>query len=177
MPTPPKREAELTRPRSRRGGDQAPTVHGTRREASIPNIPKDWHPVARRMFNALKESGQADFYQSSDWAFAYTVCDDLSRYKFAEDRHLAAAERREAWYEMTEDEREQAGMDRKKAPSVPREGSAMKLTAAMDALARLGVTEADRLRVRIELTAPSDPDADAEVIAINEYKKALGVAK
>ncbi|WP_406192387.1 hypothetical protein OH733_05380 [Streptomyces griseus] len=29
----------------------------------------------------MKTSGQADFYQNSDWAFAYSLCEDLSHYK------------------------------------------------------------------------------------------------
>lgn len=33
------------------------------------------------MWTALTESGQADFYQTSDWAFAFSLCEDLSHYK------------------------------------------------------------------------------------------------
>jgi len=47
----------------------------------IPAANKDWHPIAKRFYNSLKTSGQSDFYQNSDWAFAYSVADDLSYYK------------------------------------------------------------------------------------------------
>jgi hypothetical protein len=47
----------------------------------IPNADRDWHPIARRLWDSLKTSGQSDFYQNSDWAFAYSLCEDLSYYK------------------------------------------------------------------------------------------------
>ncbi|MEU4155706.1 hypothetical protein [Actinoplanes sp. NPDC026670] len=43
-------------------------------------------------------------------------------------------------------------------------------------LSNLLVAEGDRRRVRIELTEPSAEETSAEVIAINAYQKALGVA-
>lgn len=51
------------------------------RPAKIPNADRDWHPIARRIWDSLKTSGQQDFYESSDWAIAYSLCDDLSYYK------------------------------------------------------------------------------------------------
>ena len=77
----PLREAELARPRSRNGGEQTPVTRGVAREAKIPNADRDWHPIARRLWDSLKTSGQQDFYQSSDWALAYSLCEDLSYYK------------------------------------------------------------------------------------------------
>ncbi|MER6231750.1 hypothetical protein ABT169_21745 [Streptomyces sp. NPDC001616] len=47
----------------------------------VPNADSGWHPIARRLWDSLKTSGQADFYQNSDWAFAYSLCEDLSYYK------------------------------------------------------------------------------------------------
>lgn len=44
-------------------------------------------------------------------------------------------------------------------------------------LSNLLVSEGDRRRVRIELTEPGEGETDAEVIAINAYQQALGVAK
>lgn len=77
----PLREAELARPRSRKGSDQVAVTKGVSRKATIPQADKDWHPIARRLWDSLKKSGQADFYQASDWALAYSLCDDLSYYK------------------------------------------------------------------------------------------------
>lgn len=174
MPQIPKREAELARPRARKGGDQKPALKGVRFSPTIPAADPEWHPIAAQLYNSLHESGQADFYQSSDWAFAFSVCDDLSRFKMEEDRRDEGLAQRELWDRSTAAEREAAGLDPKTAPYVPKGGSAMKLVSAMDALGRLAVTEVDRLKVRMELQEPSDPEASAEVIAIADAKKRLG---
>lgn len=82
MPGPvPNRSEDLARPRERRGGDVTPVTKGVAREVKIPNASRDWHPIARKLWDSLKTSGQADFYQNSDWALAYSLCDDLSYYK------------------------------------------------------------------------------------------------
>lgn len=82
MPGPvPNRESDLARPRSRKGSDQVPVTKGEARPVKIPNADSDWHPIARRLWDGIKSSGQADFYQNSDWAFAYSLCEDLSYYK------------------------------------------------------------------------------------------------
>lgn len=82
MPGPvPNREADLARPRSRKGSDQQSVTKGELRPVSVPNADRDWHPIARRLWDGLKSSGQADFFQNSDWAFAYSLCEDLSVYK------------------------------------------------------------------------------------------------
>lgn len=38
-----------------------------------------WHPVAVRWFESLGESGQAIFYEASDWATAYLLAESISR--------------------------------------------------------------------------------------------------
>ncbi|AKY03461.1 hypothetical protein SEA_DANZINA_6 [Streptomyces phage Danzina] len=82
MPGPvPNRESDLARPRSRKGGDVQEVTKGEMRPVKIPNADRDWHPIARRLWDSLKTSGQADFYQNSDWAFAFSLCEDLSHYK------------------------------------------------------------------------------------------------
>ncbi|AGM12028.1 hypothetical protein ZEMLYA_6 [Streptomyces phage Zemlya] len=82
MPGPvPNRESDLARPRSRKGGDVQEVTKGEMRPVKIPNADRDWHPIARRLWDSLKTSGQADFYQNSDWAFAFSLCEDLSYYK------------------------------------------------------------------------------------------------
>ncbi|MGW4158709.1 phage terminase small subunit [Streptomyces sp. NPDC004788] len=77
----PNREEDLARPRSRKGADQQSVTRGEMKPVKIPNADRDWHPIARRLWDSLKSSGQADFYQNSDWAFAYSLCEDLSHYK------------------------------------------------------------------------------------------------
>jgi hypothetical protein len=87
MPGPvPNRSEDLARPRERRGGQVAPVTKGVARGVRIPHADSEWHPIARKLWDSLKTSGQSDFYQNSDWAFAYSVCDDLSYYKKAGQR-------------------------------------------------------------------------------------------
>ncbi|AKY03760.1 hypothetical protein SEA_VERSE_5 [Streptomyces phage Verse] len=82
MPGPvPNRESDLARPRERKGSDVQSVTRGEMRPVKIPNADREWHPIARRLWDSLKSSGQADFYQNSDWAFAYSLCEDLSFYK------------------------------------------------------------------------------------------------
>lgn len=82
----PARDEELARPRSRKGGDQTEVTKGVARPATIPAVDPEWHSIAKMLWTSLLESGQTDFYQSSDWAFAYSVCEDLSRYKTSTKR-------------------------------------------------------------------------------------------
>lgn len=176
MPAQRKRTEELARDRERKGANAtAPAVLGLMRPVTIPHADKDWHPIAKRLYNSYKTSGQSDRWQNSDWAFAYSLMDDLSRYKFQEDGQSNAAARADRWFELTEEERESEGFDKKRPPHVPKGGSAMKMNGILDALARLGTTEADRLRVRIELQEPAPEEDDAEVVAIDDAKRRLGV--
>lgn len=77
----PNREADLARPRERNGKDVVPVTKGQARSTTVPDADPLWHPIAARLWQSLPTSGQADFYQDSDWAFAYSLCEDLSHYK------------------------------------------------------------------------------------------------
>jgi hypothetical protein len=37
---------------------------------NIPPVSADWHPRAQSWYRSLAESGQSDFYESSDWELA-----------------------------------------------------------------------------------------------------------
>jgi hypothetical protein len=82
----PQREDSLARPRSRKGADQQPVTKGQMRSTRWPTADQEWHPIARDLYNACKKSGQADFYQQSDIALLYSLCDDLSYYKSSSKR-------------------------------------------------------------------------------------------
>jgi len=141
MPGPvPNRSEDLSRDRDANRGGRAPISTGEMREVVIPRADKDWHPIAKKMWEGMKSSGQADFFQNSDWAFAFSLMDDLSEYKKSEKR------------------------------------SSMMLASVMQGLERLLVTEADRRRARIELSAPEEPEESAAVLAIADYRKDLGIA-
>lgn len=59
------------------------TVQGT---VEQPAVDPAWHPIAKQLWAAMGESGQARFYEPSDWAVAYSLMDDLSYYKRSSKR-------------------------------------------------------------------------------------------
>lgn len=141
MPGPvPNRSEDLARPRERKGSDQQSIKTGEMRDVTIPHADPEWHPIADRMWRAMKSSGQADFFQNSDWAFAYSLMDDLSHYKKSGKR------------------------------------SGQMLQSILSAMERLLITEADRRRARVELSAPEEENESASVTAIADYKQGLGLA-
>lgn len=94
---------------------------GVSRPAKPPNADRSWHPIAQRLWDAVKQSGQADFYQASDWALLYSLCEDLSVYKKSGKRSgqmlqtiygaferllIAEGDRRRVRVELTEPEDE-----------------------------------------------------------------------
>ena len=150
MPGPvPQREEALARPRSRKGGDQQQVTRGVMRKVEIPSPDPDWHPIAKMLWDALENSGQSDFYQQSDWAFAYSLCEDLSMYK---SPHVS------------------------KDGTEYHKRSGQMLQTIYSAMERLLVTEGDRRRVRIELHEPEPEVKLASVTAIEDAQRALGVA-
>lgn len=147
MPGPiPNREADLARPRSRKGGNQQGVTKGEALPASPYEADPTWHPIAAQLWDACIESGQAAFYQQSDWAILYSLCDDLSMYK----KPLTTKD----------------GTEYHKR-------SGQMLQTIMSALSDLLVTEGARRRVRVELEAPEPPGDDAVVLAIAEYQREL----
>lgn len=82
----PRREETLARPRSRKGGNRASVTHGQMRPVTVPAPDPNWHPAATQLFEAAGRSGQQDWYQDSDWAVLWSLCEDLSHYKQAARR-------------------------------------------------------------------------------------------
>ena len=74
----PFRSEELSRERDANRGDRPELKKGTLRPVQIPKPDETWHTTAKRLYIALSESGQADFFQNSDWAFAWSLCEDIS---------------------------------------------------------------------------------------------------
>lgn len=82
----PRREETLARARSRKGGNRPPTTHGQMLPVTVPDADPTWHDAAKRLFESAKTSGQRDFYQDTDWAVLWSLCDDLSVAKFSSRR-------------------------------------------------------------------------------------------
>lgn len=110
-----------------------------------PNAASGWHQIAKDWFESLKESGQAKFYEPSDWATAYYVAEAMSR-------SLQGAGTRS---------------------ENPNGMSAQMFQAVSSAMAELLTTEGARRRVRMELVR-EEPEEDAGVIAMERYRKELG---
>lgn len=103
----------------------------------MPAADAAWHPAAARWYASLGESGQARFFEPSDWAQAWVWTEFLSRALNQGDR-----------------------------PS-------SQLIAAWSAGAtELLTTEGARRRLRMELQRDNqgDPDADAAVTALDEFR-------
>lgn len=45
----------------------------------VPAADKDWHPIAKRWYRALRESGQSTYFEPSDWAAAQYVAEAITR--------------------------------------------------------------------------------------------------
>lgn len=82
MPGPvPNRSSDLSRERDANRSDRPDLKKGTMRPVDIPEMDPEWHPLAKMVYQGMIDSGQADFFQASDWAYAHVVCEELSNYK------------------------------------------------------------------------------------------------
>lgn len=103
-----------------------------------------WHPVAEDWYLSLTRSGQAIFYEASDWATAYLLAEQIHRN--LEPRPV------------------QVGQDSEGGPVIqwmttPMPGTT--LSALLKGMAALMTTEGERRRVRIELDRKRQRDATA----------------
>lgn len=49
-------------------------------KVTVPNASKDWCAASKRIYKGLRDSGQARFFEPSDWALAYFLMDEITRY-------------------------------------------------------------------------------------------------
>lgn len=104
----------------------------------VPPPTRRWNTRAKRWYRSLAESGQAEFYEPSDWAFAQLLADQLTD--------------------------ELAG-----------EARATMLNAILAGMSKLGTTETDRRRMRIEVERHDDaPVDDDEVAILDQYRRVAG---
>jgi hypothetical protein len=74
----PKRAAERRR-RNKPEGGEITSVPAPAGVVECPPADPAWHPIARRWYESLAGSGQALFYEPSDWATAQYVAEAMSR--------------------------------------------------------------------------------------------------
>jgi hypothetical protein len=131
----PKRDAE----RRRRNAKTVPTTTVViddliKEPVEIPEADPSWHATARHWYDSLQRSGQAVFYEPSDWATALVLAETLSRElnpQFVAYVDKESGETIAEWVTM------------------PIKGSS--LTAILKGMTALMVTEGDRRRLSIEL--------------------------
>lgn len=73
---PPKRSTERRRQNKE---SQVETVAALPARVEQPPAETRWHPIAIDWYESLAESGQAQFFEPSDWQYARVVADALSR--------------------------------------------------------------------------------------------------
>jgi hypothetical protein len=120
----------------------------------IPPACRNWHPIARRLYNSLKVSGQSKFFEPSDWSAAYLLAESLSR-----DLKPKVVGTIKLTGEIVR-------------AYMPLNGSA--LTAYLKGFAVLGVCEGDRRRMSIEIERKQEKPELAAVSVMDEYREALG---
>ena len=99
-----------------------------------------WHPIALEFWESLQHSGQARFYEQSDWVAAYILCEHLSRELKPQFIGLAKS------FDASTGNSIETPLTMK----VPLKGA--NLSAIRTWMASLMVTEADRRRLSIELS-------------------------
>lgn len=72
----PKRESQ----RRRRNKPERPVTHAaTNVDVKIPEPHHEWHPMATGFYEALRSSGQSQFYTAADWHAAHLCASLMSR--------------------------------------------------------------------------------------------------
>lgn len=66
------------RERDRAGGSLAVARAPGAQVVKVPRVSPKWEPLAKDWFRSLKESGQAQFFQPSDWQAARLVAEQMS---------------------------------------------------------------------------------------------------
>lgn len=121
---------------------------------------KGWHPLALEFWESIKRSGQAIYYEPSDWVAAKLLCESLSRDLKPQVVGIAPAT--------------EFGPAEVVTDVIPLKGAS--LAAYLKAFGQLMLTEGERRRMAIELQrhrSAGKPKGDAKVVKITDRKRAL----
>ena len=142
--------------RRRKNAPAKPTTKaaGAKRVA-IPKADPKWHAAAKRWYADLQKSGQAVFYQPSDWALAWIIAESMSRDLKPQVVGVTEETGEVIW------------------AVIPLKGAS--LAGYLKAMSSLLVTEGDRRRVQLELTRPGEGDDNGtpEVPSLDAYRDRL----
>lgn len=149
----PKRAAQ----RRRTNKPKTATTKGAgAKQVPIPRADPKWHPFAKRFYASLQKSGQAKFYEPSDWQLAWLTAESLSRDLKPQVIGIS----------------EQTG--KPVFASVPLKGAS--LAAYLKAFNALLLTEGDRRRLGIELERPGNEQDASDVPRLDDYRARAGLA-
>lgn len=105
----------------------------------LPDLPDPeplWHPIATDWYLSLRESGQAAFYQPSDWAVARYVAELMSRVVMSEKgpngQLVAALNSVMASLLTTEGDRRRVRLELERKPAGPKLASVSPLDSYRD---------------------------------------------
>ena len=147
---PPKRSAQRRRTNTPAAGEpkQAQGITATR-----PPADPEWHAVAKLWFESLALSGQAIYYQASDWGLAYVLAESISRELNPQPIVVGSGD--SAHTELVR---------------VPMKGAT--LSAFLKGCTGLMVSEGDRRRSALELTTvkPEPDEQTAGVTSMASWK-------
>lgn len=137
----PKRSEERRRRNKDDGPDLVQAPSGP--PAEVPDLPEPderWHPIARDWYLSLRESGQAQFYEPSDWAVARYAAELMSR-GLSSDRppngqYVSALDSVMARLLTTEGDRRRARIELERKPAARQAPASV--TAIADYQARIG---------------------------------------
>lgn len=145
------------RPEERRRRNKSETPQSTvdmRGPVEVPPAGRTWHKLAIQLYEALSASGQATFFEPSDWAEAQVLAESLSR-----DLKPQVIGFNEATGKPVK-------------AYMPLKGAS--LAAYLKAFAGLGVSEGDRRRMGITIKREVDKPALATVTAMDDARDLLG---
>jgi len=148
----PKHSAERRRRNKPADADATVARIPAKRKVTVPAADKDWHPIAKRWYTSLRQSGQSEFYEPSDWATAVLIAESMSR--DLSDQVVG----------ITDD-------GKVVKDTIPLKGAS--LAAYLKAMSVLLVTEGDRRRMRLEIQAAEEQGPSAAVTALDDYRDAL----
>lgn len=169
--TNPNRPGDLSRRRdANRNGNK--WVQGTMRPTTLADveIPENWHPVCKMIWESLHNTGMADFYQDTDWAYAYAILDEFSVYREPAPMREKGPDGK--WQDVIDEETGEVQYHKTHKPS------GQMFQTLMTALKDLGMTEGQRRSFRVELEKPKEDDTNTArtVSTLDEYRKKLGLA-
>lgn len=151
---PPKRDEE----RRRRNKPDVPTEkvnldETLAGEVERPVADEGWHDVAKMMYAAAARSGQAIWYEPTDWAAIYLFCESLSR--DLEEQVVGITESGDVV-----------------RAEIPLKGAS--LSAYLKLMGQLMLTEGERRKLRVELERKKAVDAalsgDGVVVPITQKR-------